>query len=369
MKNKNRDLYYIHLFNDYSGSPRVLRDAIDSNANDAESTYVFSSRHEGFLDGVNAKRVNCFYARSNNRYVQLFYFLLSQALLFLQLAGYLGYGLLRRRKATVIINTMLPFGAGLAAKIMGTKVVYYVHETYIKPELLKQFLRFFIENCASHVIFVSRYLQQVESFSKPQQDVIYNGLRSDFIPITDIDKLVKYQGKIIFFAGSLKLYKGIAQLFTLAELLPEFNVVAAINCEDNELEAFNKENNLPANVTLTARPDNMQMLFATSFIVLNLSLPDGWIETFGLSLIEGMAFGSPVIAPQVGGPTEFVNNKNGALIDARNTKELVSFITHLNTSFEVWDEFSREAILTSQNFTAHKYKNSFKDYLKINKLV
>jgi len=369
MKNKNRDLYYIHLFNDYSGSPRVLRDAIDSNVNDAESTYVFSSKHEGFLDDVNGKRVNCFYARSNNRYIQLFYFLISQALLFLQLAGYLGYGLLKRRKSTVIINTMLPFGAALAAKLMGAKLIYYVHETYIKPKLLKQFLRFFIENCASHVIFVSKYLQKAESFSKPQQDVIYNGLRSDFASIADIDKHLKYQKKTLFFAGSLKLYKGIEQLLLLAELLPEFNVVAAINCETSELSAFNKGKIRPSNVTLIARPDDIQMLFATSFAVLNLSLSDGWIETFGLSLIEGMAFGCPVIAPPVGGPTEFVNNRNGALIDARQTKKLVNFINHLHSSFEVWDAYSKEAILTSQSFTAHKYKSNFKNYLKINHLV
>lgn len=367
--NKPIDLYYVHLFNDFSGSPRVLRDAIDSELVDAQHTYVLTSKHKGFLDGVNAKRVSSFYARSHSRYIQLFYFLVSQFLLFIQLVSYLIAGFFQGRESTVVINTMLPFGAGAAAKLMGAKVVYYVHETHIKPELLKQFLRFFIEHGASHVIFVSKYLQSVESFSKPTQTVIYNGLRSDFSESIEINKHCKFEKKELFFAGSLKLYKGVEQLIEIALQLPKFNIIAAINCEHNELDTFINARELPLNIQFIARPDNIQTYFSTSFTVLNLSLPDGWVETFGLSLIEGMAYGSPVIAPPIGGPVEFVNGSNGALIDARDTEEVVKFITYLNSSFEIWNEFSKEALLTSRRFTSIEYKKSFKHYFKHNQLV
>jgi glycosyltransferase involved in cell wall biosynthesis len=365
----NVDLYYVHLFNDYSGSPRVLRDAIDSEVNQSDNTFVFTSKHAGFLDNVNAQRVNCFYARSRSRYIQLFYFLFSQVTLFGQLFCYLLIGLLKRRKSTVVINTMLPFGAGLAAKLMGANVIYYVHETYIKPELLKQFLRFFIEHCATRVIFVSKYLQSVESFVKPHQSVIYNGLRSDFPVITSVDENLKFNGKQLFFAGSLKLYKGLEQLFELATLLPEFNVVAAINCEIEELNEFLRNRTISGNVKVMARPSNIQQYFANSFVVLNLSLPDDCIETFGLSLIEGMAFGTPVIAPPIGGPVEFVDDKNGLLIDARKTQEIADFIKYLNESIDVWHTFSQHAMLISQRFSSAEYKKSFKLYFKQYNLV
>lgn len=365
----NVDLYYVHLFNDFSGSPRVLRDAIDSEVNEPSNTYVFTSKHKGFLDDVDARRVNFFYARSGNRYVQLFYFLLSQILLFGHLFTYLLVGAIKKRRSTVVINTMLPFGAGLAAKLMRARVVYYVHETYIKPELLKCFLRFFIEHCATHVIFVSKYLQSVESFSKPYQSVIYNGLRSDFPNVTKVDKNLKFAGKQLFFAGSLKLYKGIDQLLELAELLPEFKVLAAINCEVEELNEFMRNRSVPINVEAIARPDNIQYYFASSFAVLNLSLPDVCIETFGLSLIEGMVFGSPVVAPPIGGPVEFVNSENGLLVDSRETAEIVEFIRHLNRSFDTWCGFSEQALLASQRFTSAEYKKSFNSYFKQQDLV
>ena len=35
---------------------------------------------------------------------------------------------------TVYINTLLPFGAALAAKLRGCKVVYHVHEVSVKPQ-------------------------------------------------------------------------------------------------------------------------------------------------------------------------------------------------------------------------------------------
>lgn len=365
----NVDLYYVHLFNDFSGSPRVLRDAIDSEVNESSNTYVFTSQHAGFLDNVNAQRVNCFYARSGNRYVQLCYFLLSQILLFGHLFTYLLVGAVKKRRSTVVINTMLPFGAGLAAKLMGARVVYYVHETYIKPELLKRFLRFFIEHCATHVIFVSKYLQSVESFSKPAQSVIYNGLRSDFPSITKIDQVLKFENKEIFFAGSLKLYKGVEELFLLAKSLPEFKFRVALNCEPTELDSFLNERVVPANMFFHARPKNIEAYFSTSFAVLNLSLVDLVIETFGLSLIEGMAFGSPVVAPLIGGPVEFVNSKNGLLVDSRETAEIVKFIRHLNSSFDIWSGFSEQALLTSQRFTSAEYKKSFNSYFKQHDLV
>jgi glycosyltransferase involved in cell wall biosynthesis len=365
----NIDLLYVHLFNDFSGSPRVFKDAIDSNINKPSNTFVITSKHPGFLDGVSGKRINCFYARSSRRYVQLWYFLLSQVFLFLQISYLLLKGHIKGRKSTVVINTMLPFGAGIAAKLFANKVVYYIHETHIKPDILKRFFRFFIENCATNVIFVSKYLRQVEAFKKPSAEVIYNGLRTDFPVVNDVDARAKFLNKQLFFAGSLKSYKGIDQLLQLAMNLPSFEVIAAINCEKAELERYKKKNSIPENMTFLIRPSNIKSYFERSFLVLNLSLPDGWVETFGLSLLEGLSFGSPVISPPVGGPTEFVTSSNGFLVDSRETHKIVKFVLYLSSSFDVWNTYSQQALLTSKRFTAEKYKKSFKAYFLAHNLV
>ncbi len=360
------DLYYVHLFNDFSGSPRVLRDAIDSEVHTAKNTYIFTSKHQGFLDDVNAKRVNCFYARSNFRLIQLCYFLIAQVVIFLKLFSYMLLGVVQGRKSVVFINTMLPFGAGLASKFLAKKVIYYVHETYINPDILKRFLRFFIEHCATHVIFVSKYLSANERFNKPAQCVIYNGLRSDFSIPDKIDFQAKFLTKQLFFAGSLKLYKGIDKLVEIARLMPGFSVIAALNCEQSDLNEFIDKYSPPSNMKLLIRPENIQQYFSTSFVVLNLSSEIYCVETFGLSLIEGMACGTPVIAPSVGGPVEFVTEKNGLLISADEVNGIVSFINDLSCSEDVWLRYAQQALLTSESFSAEQYKQSFKAYFEHN---
>ena len=368
MSKKNTDIYYVHLLNDYSGSPRVLGDAIKAGSKCSDQTYVFSSSHRGFLDDLpDSIKVNFFYARSNSKYIQLFYFFLSQVNLFFVLLAYLVMSRIKGKKILLVVNTMLPFGAAIAGKMVGCKIIYYVHETFIKPDYFKVFLRFFIEKCANSVIFVSEFLRQKEGFIKPRSVVIYNGLRSDFPFIEVLDSVrlgVKYSGKKILFVGSLKSYKGIYELLKVARELKGFQIVAVMNCEKAELNAFLSANDPPENIMFLVRPDNLVDIFMDSFLVLNLSLVDECIETFGLTILEGMALGSPVVSPPVGGPVEFVTIDNGFLIDSKNTKGIVQFIHYLNSSFDTWKKYSEEALVTSKRFSTEQYKKSYAAYLQ-----
>lgn len=173
----------------------------------------------------------------------------------------------------------------------------------------------------------------------------------------------KHDNKQLLFAGSLKLYKGILQLRQLAEILPDFSVVAAVNCTNEELNTFVNKYPTPENMRYEIRPKNLEFLFMESFCVLNLSLPDGWIETFGLSLLEGMNYGCPVIAPEIGGPTEFVDSSNGTLINARDVHNIALALRRWENDFELWYSLSISAQKKALEFTCEKFQNNFSNFI------
>lgn len=364
-----KDLFVAHLFNDFSGSPRVLRDAIDANSDCTGDCYLFTSQHSGFLDGSCAIHIPVFYRRSHYKIIQLFYYFISQIHFFILLSYFLLRSKCRKRQRTLLINTMLPFGAGLAGKLFASNVIYYIHESHISPYLLKKFLRLIVEYCADNVLFVSKYLLETETFNSPTQQVIYNGLRGDFSANPVINPIEKFDSKLILFAGSLKVYKGIEQLINMAIRLSEYKFVAALNCSDDELNLFLENKSIPSNMKIVIRPENLQDLYKSSFLVVNLSLPELWVETFGLSLLEGMSFGCPVIAPEIGGPTEFVDVSNGFLSDSRDIDKIEQFIRSLSADYDLWVKYSQSAQRVAKQFSAGEYKIQFHSYMIKNNFI
>lgn len=357
-------VFYVHLFNDFSGSPRVLQDAIEASELPTEDSYLLCSQHEGFLSKEHVNFVPYYYSRANNKILVLFFFLLSQLHLFFKLSFLLLKNKREGHKTMVLVNTLMPFGAGVAGKLFANKVIYYVHETALSPRVLKSFLRGVVAICADKVMFVSNYLKSVEGFKGMPNKVLHNGLRSDFTVPQKIDFEFKYERKQVFFAGSLKTYKGVYELVSLANAIKN-PVKAAINCSENELEQFkDKFSTLPKNLELIARPKNIEQYYYDSFLVLNLSKKDEWIETFGLSLLEGMSFGCPAIAPLIGGQTEFIDEKCGRLIDSQNLEGLSNFINELNVNKSFWLELAHTAKKRSLEFSTTKYQSDFKAYLR-----
>lgn len=355
MSEKRLKVYAVHLLDDYSGSPRVLTDALNCLSGSDIECVVLTSQHDGFLSDSDFTKKIIPYGRFDKKWVLLVAYLLSQFICCLVLICLLLIDKLRQRKIVLLVNTMLPFGAFIAAKLMGVHCIAYVHETYISPPTFKKFLRFFIEYCASEVIFVSKYLAEAEEFELPKSTILYNGLRKDLKFSSRFSKKTRFERRSILFCGSLKNYKGLDKFILLAQSMPDFNFVAAINCFVEDLNFMCGE--IPKNLQLLPRPKNLSDLYQVSFLVINLSDPELCVETFGLSILEGMAAGAPVIAPPVGGPVELVGNA-GLLVHPSNIAEISAFIGCLAEDFELWCDYSRKALLRAEMFSAEKFEEN-----------
>lgn len=353
MVNNCKKIVAVHLLNDYSGSPKVLSQAINAfKMNNVEVELLTGGNSKGFLTGLVLKHDSFYYRRFNHKLLTLFSYLFSQISLFLKVLRY------KDQDAVIYINTLLPFGAALAGKLIGKKVVYHIHETSITPRLLKLFLRKIVSLTASKIIFVSNSLAKQEAFKDIEQLVVYNALDSELVKRA---ALVPYSSKYtdnsfnVLMVCSLKGYKGVDQFVSLAEQLAlqlSLNFDLVLNADIEEINSYFSKSKLPTNLRLHSRQTDLHLFYAKASLVVNLSLVDQWVETFGLTLLEAMAYGVPVIAPPAGGPTEVVlDGKTGFLISAYDIEALKDKILLLIQDYNLCMEMSAAARLRIDDFS------------------
>jgi glycosyltransferase involved in cell wall biosynthesis len=339
-----KNILAVHLYNDFSGSPRVLAALLNGLANEHWHINLLASNTQGALSNLPNVSLHPFpYRFYNAKWRRLL------MLLYAQIRIILSVWRLRRSTDVIYINTLLPFGAALMGKLLGIPVVYHLHETTVNPALLKRFLRWVANTCAQTVIYVSHFLQQAEPFHKPQAAVIPNSLDAHFILqaaqyAMQPARLPLAQSFSCLMLCSLKAYKGIFQYIELARLLPAFQFVLVLNASEEDIRSFFIENTLPDNLVIFPAQHDVHWFYTQSHLVLNLSLPDQWVETFGMTLLEAMQYGKPVIAPNCGGPAELVEHgRQGLCLNPYDTQAIAAHIRHLASDTDLYNLMAARA--------------------------
>lgn len=340
----------VHLLNDYSGSPFVFRQALEALQKDGFqiALHTATAARGGFLSNLpQATYQELNYRHSSNKWATLLRFMLVQWQLFWRLL----FGL--HKGELVYINTLLPAGAALAARLRGCTVVYHIHEVSISPSILRGVLAKIVAITAQDVVFVSGYVARQYRFPRQRIHTVYNALSQSFA--TQAAQVISPNLNTPFtvlMLCSLKAYKGVYEFIELAKQLPQIRFHLVLNAESDQVQQFATENALPANCTLFSSTNNTLPFYEQAHLVLNLSNPDEWIETFGLTLLEGMSCGRPVIAPPVGGPVELVTHGiEGFCIDSRNLPALVQAIQQLHSDVKLYMRFSENARKKAAAFT------------------
>jgi glycosyltransferase involved in cell wall biosynthesis len=353
METQKQKVICIHLLNDFSGSPLVFSQAIDSLSQKGTNLVLFTNSHKGFLSDIEVgNRCVIPYQWSSNKIITLLSYLYSQIWLFLTVL--LKY---RNEKVIIYINTVLPFGAALAGFCSGKRVVYHLHETSVKPKILKSFLFWIANNTASDAIYVSEFLKKTEVLNNVICHHVHNALPKKFVEQANrYDRMPNQDEFNILMLCSLKVYKGVNEYVSLAKLMPQYNFTLVLNSDWDSIMSFFSEVVLPSNLKLYPCQKDVHDFYRQANLLLNLSDPEQWVETFGMTILEGMVYGLPAIVPPVGGVIELIENGvNGYRIHPKNLDELQSVIQQLASKSELYATLQLNAKRKAMTFNAERF--------------
>ena len=347
-----------HLFNDYSGSPKVLKIVLEGLLKKGYQIDLITSTG-GALDELlyykNLSKYSYPYRFSNNPIVTMLRYCMVQQYTFILTFRWLFY-----KDVAFYINTLLPVGPALAGRIMGKRVVYHYHENAFVKGTFYKVLATIMQKLAHEIICVSEYQA---SFLQQKKCVITipNALPQNFVNRLTPNFKTAFERKTILMLGSLKLYKSPLEFIELAKRLPQFVFVLVISDTKENIDIFIEKYkiNVYKNLTIYPRQNDVVPFYNQASLVLNLSDKKQVVETFGLTALEAMSAGLPVIVPTEGGIAEMVvDGENGYKIDVQNLNQIAECIKTILSDETLYMELAQNALAYSKRFSEAKMVNS-----------
>lgn len=264
----------------------------------------------------------------------------------------------------------------LALLFKRSSIFTTVHSTlYYWPNRVKRNVYSFLDKITSikntKIIAVSDYIKSYYKHILNYKKIvtIYNGVDSDIFNHRVKSSFNKSKPKIIT-VGNLTSVKNHATLIKAIEILKFKYQIPNISLNilgqgilESELKNKIRELDLINNVHLQGFKENINEYLADSDIYVSTSLE----ESFGLSIIEAILVGLPVVASRVGGIPEIIeHNKTGLLYDnPKDAEELASTIFLLINDADLFNTLSETALKhASHNYSINKLSNSIYNLYK-----
>lgn len=354
-----------HLFNDYSGSPKILSMVLKGILNTRNyNIEIVTSKGDGFLSGLaESDRVKIRgyrYTYSDNHLKTFLSYVRVQIITFFMALRYMF-----DKDVVFYINTLLPAGPALAGKLTGKKVIYHYHENAdVKGGFYKMLARW-MQMLANRIVCVSEYQK---SFLKRLDKcvVVPNALPESFTEAFRDGAINGFEKKCVLMLSSLKEYKGTVEFFKLAGMLSQYRFVIIINDTMDNIKRFIAEHGLEElpNIEVFDRQSDVKPFYRMASVVLNLTNKDMAIETFGLTALEAMTAGLPVIVPTVGGIAEMVvDGENGYRIDVQELDKIKTRIEEMLENRLLYLHLSGNAKRLAENYSERNMIDSIMSVL------
>ena len=316
---------FFHHYNDYSGSTKVLADYLSSNYDNLNDiTVLTDATKEGFLSDIGVNLINIPIFRYKGRAIPI----VSQIIW--PIAGLIKTLRIGKKYDIFYINTIIPMYAAVAGSILNKKIIYHIHEKYVTKSVKSRIAEFIFNHVKAERKYVSKYVADKYLHHRDCIEYIaYNKLSKEFIAATKVVPLEEHKLNEVLMISSLQKGKGIDNFVKVAFKLPQLHFTLILSATEERIkDYFNYK--LPPNLTLYPSQSNIHAFLQNADVILNLSIPFFLVETFGMTIIEGMAYGLPAIVPNAGGPMELIESgKNGYSIDVTDVSLVTSKIEEI----------------------------------------
>ncbi len=254
-------------------------------------------------------------------------------------------------------------GAGIYSRLLklfnkNLKVVHTFHGIHIKNFNLGLIVEWLLKHLTDKFIFVSISEQQIalkyRLTNASKCVLIENGVHVDKINYNEKDKphILHFINKTIphksFIIGTLSRFDKIKNIpyaiRTLSDYLKShddvFFIIGGDGEERRKIERTIDENNLLNKAILLGAVQDIKRFFLLIDVYLNTS----YGEAFGLSIVEAMKYGKPVVASKVYGNIDVVDDNNtGLLFPLDKPSLLVERIKILRNDRKIYDHLVKNA--------------------------
>ncbi|MGN0282540.1 MAG: glycosyltransferase family 4 protein [Prevotella sp.] len=343
-----------HLYNDFSGSPIVLRMVLEGLLGKGFKVDLVTS-DGGVLDELvgmdRFRKHSYFYRFSLNPIVTMARYVMVQIYTF-----FMALRWTFNSNTVFYINTLLPVGPALAGRIMGKRVVYHYHENAFVKGIFYKTLSWMMQRLAHEIICVSEY-QASSLADRSKVRVVPNALPKAFVEKMRPDAERTYRNNTILMIASLKSYKGTREFIDLSMRMPEYKFILVLNDSQENISEYITSHCLNEtigdNLTIYPRQKDVTQFYNQASLLLNLSDKNRFIETFGMTVLEAMSAGLPVIVPTVGGVAEMVDDGvNGYKIDVCKIDNIARRIREIMSDKDTYSKMSHNALKRTQLYNS-----------------
>lgn len=213
------------------------------------------------------------------------------------------------------------------------------------------------------LVSVSQWLNKVldmSFLSGINRTVIFNGVDIEMFSPQDIQFDVKKKhnivGKhvILGVATTWTHRKGLQDFIALSKLIEPDSVVVLVGLTDSQIR------NLPNNVIGVNRTEDQNELrdyYTTANVLLSLSVE----ESFGLTIVEAFACGTPAIVYNCTAQTELIDNNTGLIVEKGNIEGVSIAIKKIRDIGK--DKYTKNC--RSKAIQFYNQRKNFEEYFKL----